>query len=69
MKNTFTQADLVIFGNYLLSEQREQSIKNKENIKEVHQEDLDNFEVINPTDEDVIRCIKEQLEDEGYNVN
>ena len=40
MKNTFTQADLVRFGNYLLSEQREQSIKNKENIREVHQEDL-----------------------------
>lgn len=42
-KNTFTQADLVRFGNYLLSEQREQSIQNKENIREVHQEDIDNF--------------------------
>lgn len=39
-----TQAYLVKFGNYLLSEKREQSIHNKENIKEVHQEDLDNFE-------------------------
>lgn len=46
-----TQADLVRFGNYLLSEQREDSIQNKENIREVHQEDLDNFEVVNPTDE------------------
>lgn len=42
--NTFTQADLVRFGNYLLSEKRKQSIKNKNNIREVHQEDLDNFE-------------------------
>lgn len=41
-KNTFTQADLVRFGNYLLSEKREDSIQNKENIREVHQEDLDN---------------------------
>ena len=44
-KNTFTQADLVRFGNYLLSGKREQSIQNKDNIKEVHQEDLDNFEI------------------------
>lgn len=44
MKKKFTQADLVRFGNYLLSKQRENSIQNKENIREVHQEDLDNFE-------------------------
>lgn len=47
----FTQSDLARFGNYLLSEKREQSIRNKDNIREVHQEDLDNFEVVNPTDE------------------
>lgn len=48
MKKQFTQSDLVRFGNYLLSEKREQSIKNKDNIREVHQEDLDNFQVVSP---------------------
>lgn len=43
MKKQFTEKDLIEFGNYLLSEQREQSIQNKENIREVHQEDIDNF--------------------------
>lgn len=43
VKSMFTEKDLVDFGNYLLSEQREQSIKNKENIRKVHQEDIDNF--------------------------
>lgn len=40
---TYTEADLVDFGNYLLSDKREQSIQNKENTKKVHQEDIDNF--------------------------
>lgn len=40
---TYTQADLVKFGKYLLSEQREQSIENKENLREVHESDLTNW--------------------------
>lgn len=39
---TYTQADLVKFGKYLLSEQREQSIENKENLREVTDADIAN---------------------------
>lgn len=39
----FTEKDLIDFGNYLMSEQREQSIENKNNIRKVHQEDIYNF--------------------------
>lgn len=39
----YTEADLVKFGKYLLSEQREQSIENKDNLREVHDSDLANW--------------------------
>lgn len=39
---TYTQADLVKFGKYILSEQREQSIECKENIREVTDADIAN---------------------------
>lgn len=39
----YTEADLVKFGQYLLSEQREQSIENKDNLREVHDRDLANW--------------------------
>lgn len=39
---TYTQADLVKFGKYLLSEQREQSIENKANLREVTDADIAN---------------------------
>lgn len=39
---TYTQADLVKFGKYLLSEQREQSIECKKNIREVTDADIAN---------------------------
>lgn len=41
-EHKYTQADLVKFGKYLLSEQREQSIENKENLREVHDSDIAN---------------------------
>lgn len=47
----FTEKDLVDFGNYLLSEKREESIINKETIRDVHQEDLDNFKPLLNTTE------------------
>lgn len=39
---TYTQADLVKFGKYILSEQREQSIECKENLREVTDADIAN---------------------------
>lgn len=39
---TYTQADLVKFGKYILSEKREQSIENKENLREVTDADIAN---------------------------
>lgn len=42
-EHKYTQADLVKFGKYLLSEQREQSIENKENLRGVHDCDIANF--------------------------
>lgn len=42
----YTDDDLVKFGRYLLSEQREQSIENKENLREVHDSDLTNWREI-----------------------
>lgn len=44
MKKEFTEKDLVEFGNYLLSKERDKTIKtNKLNRKEVHNEDLCNW--------------------------
>lgn len=41
MSKVYTEADLVSFGNHLLSNRRNKSVvKNK---KEVHQEDLSNW--------------------------
>lgn len=48
---TYTEADLVDFGNYLLSNDRKELFKShpnpiaplKERLKKVHQEDIDNF--------------------------
>jgi hypothetical protein len=41
MSKTYTEAEMVSFGNHLLSNRRNKSIvKNK---KEVHQEDLSNW--------------------------
>lgn len=57
----FTEKDLIDFGNSLLSEQREQSIKNKENIRKVHQEDIDNFEHYTPTEKDVVKYAEQQV--------
>ena len=39
----YTEEDLVLFGQYLLSESRNNSIENKENLNKVHQEDIDNW--------------------------
>lgn len=39
----FTEKDLVDFGNYLLSTERQKTIKTKENIKKVHDVDIANF--------------------------
>lgn len=39
----FTEKDLVDFGNYLLSYERQKTIENKENIKKVHDCDIANF--------------------------
>lgn len=39
----YTQEDLISFGQYLLSESRNNSIENKENLDKVHQEDIDNW--------------------------
>lgn len=41
-EHKYTEADLVKFGKYLLSEQREQSIENKENLREVTDADIAN---------------------------
>lgn len=38
----YTEADLVKFGKYILSEKREKSIENKENLREVHDSDIVN---------------------------
>lgn len=43
MVTYFNKKDLVEFGKYLLSDERNESITNKENIKEVHNEDIENF--------------------------
>lgn len=45
MKKQFTEKDLVDFGNYLLSPERQKSIKTKENIKKVHDCDIANFKL------------------------
>lgn len=42
LRGVYTEADLVKFGKYLLSEKREQSIENKENLREVHDSDIAN---------------------------
>lgn len=42
LEGVYTEADLVKFGKYLLSEQREQSIENKENLREVTDADIAN---------------------------
>lgn len=39
----FSAADMVSFGNYLLTDSRAKYIENKENIKEVLGEDLANW--------------------------
>lgn len=39
----FNKKDLVEFGNYLLSEKRNESISNEENKNKVHNEDIENF--------------------------
>lgn len=39
----YTKKDLVDFGNYLLSDRRTKAIKAKENIKKVHDCDIDKF--------------------------
>lgn len=41
-EHKYTEADLVKFGKYLLSEKREQSIENKENLREVTDADIAN---------------------------
>lgn len=43
IKKQFTEKDLVEFGNYLLSAERQKTIKTKENIKKVHDCDIANF--------------------------
>lgn len=66
MKKQFTEKDLIDFGNYLMSEKREQSIENKENIRKVHQEDIDNFRPYTPKEKDVIKCAKQQVRESGF---
>lgn len=46
-KKQFTEKDLVDFGNYLLSSERQKTIKTKENIKKVHDCDIANFFPVN----------------------
>lgn len=41
--NNFSEKDLVDFGNYLLSEERAETIENKENINQVHDVDIANW--------------------------
>jgi len=43
MVTYFNKKDLVEFGNYLLSEERCKKIVNKENVRKVHNEDIENF--------------------------
>lgn len=43
VQKQFTEKDLVDFGNYLLSPERQKTIKTKENIKKVHDCDIANF--------------------------
>lgn len=43
MVTYFNKKDLVEFGNYLLSEERAEKIVNKENVRKVHNEDIENF--------------------------
>lgn len=39
----YTEAELVAFGNYLLSKQRTETIEVKENLDKVHDCDIENF--------------------------
>ena len=39
----FTEEDLVLFGRYLLSDKRNNSIENKKNLNFVHYEDIVNW--------------------------
>lgn len=65
----FTEKDLVDFGNYLLSEKREETIENKENIKKVHDVDIANFKSNTPSVQDVIECAKQQVREAGFTTN
>lgn len=69
MKKQFTQKELVDFGNYLLSDKREGTIKEKANIKLVHDCDIANFKINIPTDKDVIDACIEQIKDANFYPN
>lgn len=43
MVTYFNKKDLVDFGKYLLSKEREEAIDNKDNLREVHHSDVENF--------------------------
>lgn len=46
---TYTEKQLIEFGNYLLSKERKAKIKKKVNINSVHDCDIENFKTNNPT--------------------
>lgn len=68
MKKQFTEKDLVDFGNYLLSEKREETIENKENIKKVHDCDIANFKIATPSKKDIVQACIDQIEESGFDV-
>lgn len=43
----FTEKDMVDFGNYLLSKERQEKIENKDNVDKVHDVDLSNWSLRN----------------------
>ena len=43
MVTYFNKKDLVKFGNYLLSKERDETIISEQNLDKVHKEDIDNW--------------------------